>query len=152
MKIRLTQCCKCGETEVDGVHPLIFEGGRRPPTDWIVAGWTGVHPRPTPSTHLLSRKVDVVLPLFFFHLRPLPGREGREEVWWSATARWASTHFFFYTCSTGYSSHNTLSDIRLTRINAETAELSYSSSNALKDIPGLLDRLYRFVSPVSWGV
>ena len=64
-----SQCCKCGGTEVDGVHPLFFEGGRHPPTDRVSAGWTGVHPRP--PTYL---------------------RGG-----WTP-----STHFFFYTCSTGY--------------------------------------------------
>ena len=55
------QSCKCGGTEVDGVHPLIFEGGRRPPTDRVSEGWTGVLPHPptyfgggwTPSSHFL---------------------------------------------------------------------------------------------------
>ena len=55
-------------TEVDGIHPLFFENGRRPPRDRVSAGWAGVHPRPstyfrggwTPSSR------------FFFHLHTPP--------------------------------------------------------------------------------
>jgi len=73
---------------MDAVHPRIgsLQVGR----------WTGVHPRP--PTHFRGGWTPF---LYFFSIcTPPPVREGREEVWWSATVRWASTHFFFLHCST----------------------------------------------------
>ena len=60
-----------GGAQVDGVHPLIFEDGRRPPTDRVVAGWTVDGGSPA-STHSFSRRVDAVPLLLFFHLHPSP--------------------------------------------------------------------------------
>ena len=65
---------------MDGVHPLFFEGGRRPPTNRVSAGWTGVHA-------LIFEEGGRRPPTYFFPFaKPHPGHEGREQVWWCATA------------------------------------------------------------------
>ena len=44
--LMVTQSCKCGGRRWTGVHPLIFEGGRRPPTYLVRVGWTASPHRP----------------------------------------------------------------------------------------------------------
>ena len=81
-----------------GVHPLIFEGGRRPLTFWSSAGWT-----PSLTVHPLANLEYGRRPptnfLFQFASPPSPPPRSwglSEEVrLWVRRERWTSTHFFF---------------------------------------------------------